>query len=475
MYLYITFNMNGNDNIMDKLVDHHILTEDGKCWLTRALDPFHDYELEKVGFPDHVGTSSIVFEVQRNVTISKPASLAAGAWDCHVVQTPLALAVPDVTGYDYSAGTSGSVGPQFTGILDRTTANTFHFGGLMADCVPTGTGTFQQNITNADRRISLDSGDVLFAATTSNSSTVRARLVASAFEVENTTAPLYRQGAVTVYNTPSFKADRLVRGADSTATAVRQGHTMVASFAAPPRSEARAKAFIGSRTWHAEDGCYVPSRFNTLDNKPQEFAGLVWLATDQDGQGVLSPTLGPAALDATVIAGTTVAASCGNQYPNIIMPVDNAGAYFTGLSDQTVLTLMIRQTWEIFPAADMSLMRLAKPSPLYDPKALEAYSHIIRELPLGTIRANNDAGKWFRMIGKIARQALPYAFAAGNAVLGASPLGMPIKIAGSQLLRALEDNSRKQASKPARKALPPVPQQRKKVPRDGFGSASRTG
>lgn len=440
-------NVTPNDNVMDRLVQHHVLTEDGKAWLTRALDPFHDYELAKVGFPDHVGSASVIFEVQKNITISKPASLAAGAWDCHIVQTPLALSVTDVSAFSLSTGATNQ-NSSYVGILDSISASTQTFGGLVADCVPTGTPTFQLSVPAVDTRIVLDSADVLYASATAGTSSVRARLVSSGFEVENTTAPLYRQGAVTVYNSPSHESLRVVRPADAVGTAIR-GQVTLPTFSAPPRTESRAKAFLGSKTWHAEHGVYVPSRFNSLHNPPQEFAGSVWCAVDQDSAGLSSPSFAPNALNTPLVPGTTLASSCGQQFANIILPVDNAGAYFTGLSEQTVLTLMVKQTWEIFPAADISLMRLAQPSPLYDPKALEAYSHIIREMPIGTIRGDNDAGRWFKMICRVAKGALPYAFAAGSVALGASALSPAAKVAGDSIIRTLDSFTARKGRKSA--------------------------
>lgn len=379
------------------------------------------------------------------------------------MQTPLALSTTDVASFSYEAG-SANGSPATTGILDTIIpVITGTFGGLIADCVPTGTPSFQST-SGADSRLVLDSGDVLFAATTSNRSTVRARLVATGFEVENTTAPLYRQGACTVYNSPSHEALRVVRPSSDIGTAIR-GQVTLQSFSAPPRTESRAKAFLGSRTWHAEHGAYVPSRFNSLHNPPQEFAGMVWMATDQDGTNNASPTFAPNALTIPLIPGTTLANVCGNQYANVLLPIDNAGAYFTGLSEQTVLTLMVRQTWEIFPAADISLMRLAQPSPLYDPRALEVYSQVLREMPLGTIRADNDAGKWFRTVLQAAKKAMPYVAAAGGAMLNMSPLGLPIKIAGTQLLNAASDASKQQkkstASKPSIQSMQKVGKRRR--------------
>lgn len=393
-------------NIFDKLEESHSLSSTGKAWLVRAIDPFHDYELPKVGYPDHCGSNSVVFEVQKSLTISRPSSIV-GNWDFHIVQTPLAATVGDVRTGFYISGAGTTADYSATGVLDSASVATMTFGGLIGEAVSSGASTFDSAAFPGDTH-SLDASDVLRDASGTSLSTTRCRLVATAFEVENTTAPLHRQGAVTIYNSPSHRGLRNVRPADNVGTAIRST-TTVESFAAPPKSERAARAFMGSRTWHAENGCYVPSRFNDLANPPQEFAGSIWMAVDQDGFGSTQVSFFPGALQVPMVPGTTPANNCGLQYPNIILPLDNAGAYFTGLSAETTLTIILRQTWEIFPSSDASLVRLASPSPPLDTRALEAYSLILRELPMGCVRGDNDGGRWFRDAAKVAAKVLPKA------------------------------------------------------------------
>lgn len=380
------------------------LTQDGAQWMMRALDPFHDDNLDKVGFPDHVGSASIVVEHMQMLTISAPGAIvAAGAnWDCHVVQTPLALGQSGVGHFLFYSGATTLADPATTGIIDSVVDKApDRFGGLSVDCVVSGTPTFSGPNTIGGR-ITLDAiGTLQQTVGGSYADTGRARLVASGFEIENTTAPLYRQGALTVYNSPSSQGTKVVRPADAAGTVVRAQLT-VKTFSAPPRLEARARLMAGARTWHAEHGCYVPSRLNSLSNPPADFAGEHWLAEAADN-GDIYPSLAPNGLNTSIVPGTTLANNCGACFANIIIPVDNAGAYLTGLSPQTTLTIVLRQTWELFPASNSTLARLSRPSPLYDPKALELYSHILRTLALGTVRGDNDGGKWFRTILSIAR------------------------------------------------------------------------
>lgn len=431
------------------------LTADGEQWLMRALDPFHDDNLEKVGFPDHMSSPSVVIEVMAMQTISCPPSLV-GNWDCHVVQTPLAIANDNVAPWFYNSGAASSgIGLTPTvGILDLDALGSYaEFGGLSIDCVASGAPTFTATPVTGGR-FTIDAATTLVQTIGGNSGdTGRARLVASGFEIENTTAPLYRQGALTVYSSPSSPGLKTVRPADANGSAVR-GQVAVKTFAAPPRSEERARLFHGSRTWHAEHGCYVPTRINSLVNPAQDYAGELWLAEAADNT-VLSPSFAPAALAITVQPGVTLANACGNQYPNMILPIDNTGAYLTGLSPQTTLTVVFRQTWEFFPSSNSTLARVAQPSPMYDHKALEMYSHILRTLPVGTVRGDNDGGKWFRGVLSIAKSVAPAVIRYGAASMGQSAAGEILASAAKGVLS--KQLKKEQAKKKAKAATPAIP------------------
>lgn len=432
------------------------LTSDGEQWLMRALDPFHDDNLEKVGFPDHISSPSVVIEAMSMRTISCPAALAAGNWDCHVVQTPLAIANENVAAWYYNSGAiSDGTGLQpIIGILDMDAANAFaQFGGLTIDCVASGSPTFAP-VPVVGGRFAIDASSTLVQTVGGSvGDTGRARLVASGFEIENTTAPLYRQGALTVYSSPSSQGLKTVRPADAIGTAVR-GQVALKTFGAPPRTEGKARLFHGSRTWHAEHGCYVPARINSLVNPAQDYAGEIWLAEASDN-GLAFPSFAPAALGVTVSPGVTLANACGNQYPNMILPIDNTGAYLTGLSPQTTLTIVFRQTWEFFPSSNSTLARVAQPSPMYDHKALEMYSHILRTLPIGTVRGDNDGGKWYRGVLSIAKSVAPAVIRYGAASLGQGAAGELLASAAKGMLS--KQLKKEQAKKKAKAATPAIP------------------
>jgi len=73
-----------------------------------------------------------------------------------------------------------------------------------------------------------------------------------------------------------------------------------------------------------------------------------------------------------------------------------AGAYFQGLSNSTTLQINAIYIVERFPTyQDTDLVVLAKPSCRADCAALELYSEVIRQMPVGVPQKMNGLGEWF--------------------------------------------------------------------------------
>jgi len=77
-------------------------------------------------------------------------------------------------------------------------------------------------------------------------------------------------------------------------------------------------------------------------------------------------------------------------------PFNHAGAYFTGLSNSTTLQLNATYYVERFPSQqDSALVVLARNSCHGDHIALDLYSEIIKEMPVGVPQRMNGMGEWF--------------------------------------------------------------------------------
>jgi hypothetical protein len=77
--------------------------------------------------------------------------------------------------------------------------------------------------------------------------------------------------------------------------------------------------------------------------------------------------------------------------------MDVSGAFFTGLSLLTTLTINWNIYIERFPSdLETDLVVLARPSPAYCPMAFELYKSIAMSLPVGVMQKENGLGDWFR-------------------------------------------------------------------------------
>jgi len=257
------------------------------------------------------------------------------------------------------------------------------------------------------------------------------RIVYSGFEVVNTTAQIYKQGAVTVYEYGhSYETSQIAGVGDNTSADPPTRHQSYASntFRCPPNSIAEAKIMPGSHTWPAQDGCYCTGKF--LGENPFQAATMRNYVIQQNmnkagtASGYLPSPDGPD-VGSFVSPGLV-----GDTFLNVFGPgiansksaynaapathfsrMSTAGAYFTGLSPQTTLFVTWRVGIERLPAANKpTFLALAQPSATFDPNALLLYNLIANHLPPGCPQGWNDLGKWFNTIANVAKNVIPGAF-----------------------------------------------------------------
>lgn len=82
-------------------------------------------------------------------------------------------------------------------------------------------------------------------------------------------------------------------------------------------------------------------------------------------------------------------------------PWSMCGALFSGLDPSASLTINFIYFIERFPNKISSIKRLCYPSPPFDDRALEVYSDVAREIPVGVMVKDNGAGDWIAGIAKI--------------------------------------------------------------------------
>jgi hypothetical protein len=248
-----------------------------------------------------------------------------------------------------------------------------------------------------------------------------------AMEITNTTSDLNRQGLVTVYRVPVTQNDDgstfTIRQNTSGDTTSWIGSAEGVFIPFPPTSIANAQLFAGTKAWNAELGTYQVAVFNTPDVPSQGLnytMPLLYNVSQTDSQitAPLFSKYGSDAFPATIQVATVPSVSWTE--------FDMSGAYFTGLSNTTTLTVNYVVYLERFPTQDdLDLIVSAKRSPEYDIKALEAYSIISQSLPVGVPFDENGLGDWFKSAVNAASEYIapvlkmiphPYAQLGANAI-----------------------------------------------------------
>jgi len=275
------------------------------------------------------------------------------------------------------------------------------------------------------------------------------RLIAVGFEVVNTTAELYKGGSVTVYKSPAYPQPCITRaGGANTAFGVP---TFTTLCNLPPGVQTDAALFPTSRTWGAEDGCYVVPSLNSSDVPfvaplTSAQAGLVLngsVTTLTTGTGNRIVYLPLQALNSSAAVPVTSA-------QNSPFPFDISGAIFSGLNFNSTLQVTVKYVVERIPSiTEPDLLVLARTPCPYDPMAVEIYTRAISMLPPGVKVGDNPDGEfWASILDAIAAIA---PVIGGVLAPLTGPLGPALGAAGAALAgggsAAVRANARRKAEK----------------------------
>jgi len=423
---------------LNRLVERCGGSESGAKWLKLAIDPFHDVDLELVGFPDQTPGRSVIYNVTKNITVTKPTGLADTAkFDAHVSFLPIVGPGKDVSQNVWRAHISSLDTTGATSMVRSQALNAKYMEpGIIQVCtVPAGTNTFQAGVNEEYRAIN-------YSALLDNDGSSISRLIGCAFEVHNTTEELHKSGAVTVYRYDNNKDNESIwlsnwsnHSSDPFTSAGVHG---------PPTNEANAKLLNGI-TWEAAEGCLVPCVMDT-ENEPQKFIPRRnhFIVNGPDGPEGPKIYWTQDAIDNTVVmfGPDSYIRPTSNTAPSMILPFMGCGAYFTGLSAQTSLTVTMRAFVEVFPGPANPLVPLAHPSSPYDAKVLQCYSEVMAELHAGYPVRDNAAGDFFRK----AYDALKTTAEVGQMIPGLAPIAEAASSgfqAGEKFVKAVKKKTNK--------------------------------
>jgi hypothetical protein len=390
-----------------------VLTKQGKNWLIQALDPFHDTDVPPTGFPDANIGGSIVQEVKSSIQISAPSSVTSGTWDLHAFNLSNLLSGTVYQGAflaGFSAAGTTPVGAGGIVILTGATGNPL-------------------NLSSTGANVTVTSLPLPFDYLTGSS-----RVVAMGFEGVNTTSDLYRQGLVTVYRQPQPSV-QVVNYPTTFGSTAGQCNMFLCNDA--PDSIDQAMLLEGSRQWKAADGSYSIVTFASVDCPARQLSNASGVYLTE----TLSETI------ATQCAYVQARGAGVNSY------LDNhnfnmSGAYYTGLSLQTTITINVVYYIERFPSCfNSTLAVLTSPSIPYDSMALELYARAMTGMPPGVPQHENGLGEWFRDVIDGIRPALSLAGSTLSAIPNPyAQVGGTIASALSQVAPNPPPRSQSQAS-----------------------------
>lgn len=440
-----------SQDYLTKMVSNAQLTVDGRDWLTLALDPFHDINHQIAGYPDADGSQTVVSCFQYGYDLAKPAGVV-GTWDANIYSLPIAI----TSTFDATAE-NGS----WTKLTNPAVASQYERGPLTITAGPSGAVLTESipavaNVTSVG--LPANGLNVLIEG--------NSRLIGMGFEVTNTTSELYKQGAVTVYRMPQyFDHTSQVVHSDSAGAVI--GPLAINRVRQAPPSIGFVNLLKGTRTWPAAEGAYCVCVQNSQSN-PLMAPNNTAIATDYksfpDAVGYaigLSPVV-----NVTVNAGPIPSNKSGNVQQ--VTPFDTAGAYFTGLSAETTLSIKVKFYVEKAPMhTDAVLSVLATPSAGLDTKALQIYSHAITQIPVGVPVRDNGLGDWFRSVLNVVKTVAGGAAGLlGPVVPGAYQLGTGINMAAGALQNMIPSSKKPDPRKnTTARSKPTLVPQKKQLPR----------
>lgn len=369
---------------LHKLVDGKVLSPSGYDFLISALDPMHDLQLKNLqGWPDLETAPSVVRCVKQSLTIKAPIDIT-GNWDCLIANWPWM----DNKQFRLMTHNNNTIGSAASG-------GSFPLGGVQA----------WYNASGVPMTISSGSiGQVLLP---DGYATGMSRIVGQGIEVINSTAEIYKQGQVTVFRLPQpTRAPQTLSYCKDLGTAITPQPISAVPVRFPPQSQAEAMILSGSRQWKASEGCYLVTAFSGEVNPATMVEYVQPMMSDTDP--AIDPNDQTAVFFPDKSGASIVNPACLMWKGTKLYPLHTSGAFFTGLSKETTLTITVNTYVETFPAPDDVLAPLARPSAEYDPEALKVFSHALNSLPVGVPADMNGFGDWFAgVVSKVADWVSP--------------------------------------------------------------------
>jgi len=371
-----------------------------------AVDPFHHEKVNLAGLPDGTASEVVIQVVNQVMFVNAPGGVS-GNWDTSIVMWPMLGNL--ATGYSSQQFVQGTTSGNGGDGWIQTNGGGGACWGITSLSTASGVPISYVTVpsTNTLTQINIPLKYV--------NSTMR--VISAAFEVYNTTAPIYKSGTLIAWRLPSPDLTAGTSTLMTTPGAAATGWISAQRAPAPPNSSQAAAQIATSRAWDAEKGLYSPSILTDIENTPST-ANVTGTFLYYD----VAPT------DSTVVGHTPLMLSSNILYPrnNNWTGMELSGAYVSGLTPQSTLMVSGRWILETRPSTNDSLITTARDSFPYSPGCLALYSAVMSRMPAGVPVCENDLGELFAdAVEWVATQV-------GNVGL---VLGQPKLIAGAQIAK----------------------------------------
>lgn len=406
-----------HQNLLNLATKKGILTSGGLQWLVLATDPWHDVPADYRGMPDQVVAKSVAFSVVQEFNFSKPASLAAGNWALRVGNLPFVTETQVV-----SSKWRG------TQIQQDAVPTTVLVGGVNCVAAADGTDFAYSNVVGTYKNLILpDSyckGNV--------------RVVGGGVEVVNTTSALHKQGLVTLATMAQPDNEPYTAQLGIVNDIITSSFYPVRDL---PKNLSEMVLYPDNKQWEAKEGVYMPFKVKPFKTTgmPDPTQPLILVDDFRSDCLSLLGTCWSNKLVPNTMPGSTNSFISPECFP-VRFNADSSVAMFTGLSEETTLTIRVRWLVERFPSDDEAdILPMAKISARFDPMALEIYSRWVSRAPAGCKFTENPSGEWWKKtLGSLASIVGPLVSSIPHPI--AKTIGGAISVGAPMLLTSAEDD-----------------------------------
>jgi len=439
------------------------LSVNAKAWFIAILDPNHDYEYALAKYPGHSNDYSFVYKEK----FQQDLTLPNGVCDVHIASFP-------------EFATNYTIVPMIrTQSTNTYTDSAFHeatlrytFGSVTANVVKAGNKTFEvgaalsTSVATYNQYTPMPNNTDLLTFATS----CKARLIAQAVEVENTTSMLNQNGKVVCYRQNQYverefanfsvttvatpeKVD--VKGAikkiesisiDSgdekesgeisepikAAKPFKVDPVLAASFARFPETPLTTKVDKFGTTVvtyssnlirsaappeTVADASIIPNAV-TMDGKAGAYT-VNHMTEDDSKYQAMTPCVrifdhnvqGGTSLTSPNVFGSAFTYDGSTPGPGLFIPQgawDSTGIYFAGLAANSTLAVTVTRLVEFAPYNNTAYSHLASPAAMSEGSVVSDYFNIARSLPTAVPFAENGFGDWWRRVVAIGQKVSKY-------------------------------------------------------------------